>query len=69
MPDTFHSLPPAERRRLIESYPIIATLVSLRRPVTRDTYLGLDWGEEGPIPEELPAELEMELPPFLRRQW
>jgi hypothetical protein len=68
MPDTFHSLPPAEQRRLIESDPIIEVLVMRKWPVTRDSYLELHWGEDGPIPKELPAELEMELPPFLRRQ-
>jgi hypothetical protein len=42
-------------------------LVRLGRPVTREAYLELIWPEPGPVPADIDAEVEMSLPPFLRK--
>ena len=54
---------PGALRPLRGMYPLLDDMVSLGRPLTRDTYLRLSYGEG---PADLSGEEEAELPPPFR---
>jgi hypothetical protein len=46
------------------SDPVLARMLERGIPLTRKVYLDMAWGND--LPEELGAEREMSIPPFLR---
>ena len=54
---------PAELRHLRGMYPVLDGMIQRKRPLTREVYLRLSYGE---VPEVLSGEEEVEIPPPFR---
>ena len=61
--DPKYSNYPAELRHLRGMYPVLDDMIRRQRPLTRDVYLRLSYGE---VPTELSGEEEADLPPPFR---
>ena len=64
MPSDEPPLSPEELQEIAEEDPVVALLLRLKLPVTRENYLEMAFSE--PPPDPLPAELEEQLPDFLQ---